>query len=301
MNLRLTLIAVAVLSLTSYAFGQAVPDGKEVKDGSSVRTPAGYTTILDKTYVQVGDWQGKMDLYLPPKSKTPSPVIIKIHGGGWTHGSRVSPGGLYFKMGFALVNVEYRFTQAAPAPAAVEDSRCALKYVITHAAELNIDPKRIVLQGGSAGGHLVLMTGLLGNDRRFDSNCPGNPDMSVAGIIDEYGPTDFTKNSWSIVVRNKSVVGWLGTHVDDEAFKASVSPITYIQPNSPPVLVIHGALDHTVPIEQSEVLEQKLKAAGVKTEMLVVPDAGHGKFTHDQDVLENERIESFLRSINLVK
>jgi len=301
MNHRLILVAATALTLTTCAFAQEVSDGSKVVDGSAVRTPAGYTTILDKTYVQVGDWQGKMDLYLPPKSKAPSPVVIKIHGGGWTHGSKVSPGGIYFKMGFALVNVEYRFTQAATAPAAIEDSRCALKYVIQHAAELNIDPHRIVLQGGSAGGHLVLMTGLLGNDRRFDSNCPGNPDMSVAAIVDDYGPTDFTQASWSVSSRNKSVLGWLGTHVNDEEFKASVSPVTYIQPNSPPVLVVHGALDHSVPMEQSDVLEQKLKAAGVKTEILVVPGAGHGKFTREQDALEDEHIESFLKSIHLVK
>jgi acetyl esterase/lipase len=301
MNRCLILVASAVLTFTIHAFAQEVSDGNKVADGSTVKTPAGYTTILDKTYVQVGDWQGKMDLYLPPKSKASSPVVIKIHGGGWTHGSKVSSGGIYFKMGFALVNVEYRFTQAAPAPAAIEDSRCALKYVIDHAVELNIDPHRIVLQGGSAGGHLVLMTGLLGNDHRFESNCPGNTDMSVAAIIDDYGPTDFTQVSWDISSRNKSVIGWLGTHVNDEAFKASVSPITYAQPNSPPVLIVHGALDHSVPIEQSEVLEQKLKAAGVKTEFLVVPGAGHGKFTREQDELEDEHIENFLKSIHLVR
>jgi acetyl esterase/lipase len=295
------LLTAAALTLTTHSFAQVALDAKPVPDGSSVKTPPGYTTILDKTYVKVGDWQGKMDLYLPPKSKTPSPVVIKIHGGGYTHGSRVSPGGIYFRMGFALINVEYRFTQAAPAPAAVEDSRCALKYVIDHAAELNIDPHRIVLQGGSAGGHLVLMTGLLGNDHRFESNCPGNTNMSVAAIVDDYGPTDYTQSSWSIMSHNKSVVLWLGSHVNDEAFKASVSPITYIQPNSPPVLIVHGALDHSVPMEQSDVLEQKLKGAGVKTEILVVQGAGHGGFTHDQDVLEEEHIQSFLKSIQLVK
>jgi len=301
MIFRYILIAAAAITVTAYVPAQEAADSKEVRDGSAVKTPPGYTTILDRTYVQVGDWAGKMDLYLPPKSGGPAPAVIKIHGGGWTHGSKVSPGGMYFRMGFALVNVEYRFTQAAAAPAAVEDSRCALKYVIDHAAELNIDPHRIVLQGGSAGGHLVLMTGLLGNDHRFESNCPGNTNMSVAAIVDDYGPTDFTQGSWSVISRNKSVVGWLGKHANDEAFKASVSPVTYVEPNSPPVLVVHGALDHTVPMEQSEVLEQKLKAAGVKTELLVVPDAGHGAFTHEQGVLEDEHIQAFLKAIQLVK
>jgi len=294
-NRRLALLALATLMLPFSAFAQDEPAAKVIP------APPGYTSILDQTYVTVGDWQGKMDLYLPPKKNGPSPVIIKIHGGGWTHGSRVSPGGIYFHMGFALVNVEYRFTQAAPAPAAVEDSRCALKYVIDHAAELNIDVHRIVLQGGSAGGHLVLMTGLLGNDRRFDGNCPGNEDMRVAAIVDDYGPTDFTQQSWPEISRNKSVLMWLGTHVNDEAFKASVSPITYVNKQSPPVILFHGDLDHTVPFQQSTVLSQKLKDSGVKTEDIVMKGAGHGGFTHDQGVIEDNDIQDFLKSAGVTQ
>jgi acetyl esterase/lipase len=263
--------------------------------------PAGYTSHLDVTYVKVGDWEGKMDLFLPPKQNGPSPAIIKIHGGGWNHGTRVSPGGAYFHLGFALINVEYRFVQAAPAPAAIQDTRCALKYVISHAKELNIDPSRIVLQGGSAGGHLVLMTGLLGNDRSFDVNCPGNTDMKVAAIVDDFGPTDFTAQSWPLIGRNKSVVNWLGSNAANEAFKASVSPLSYVTRQSPPVIIFHGDQDHTVPFEQSTVLEEKLKAAGVKTELVPVPGAGHGKFTHEQNAMEESKIQDFLRSVGVLK
>lgn len=267
----------------------------------AVVPPAGYSSQLDVTYVKVGDWEGKMDLFLPPASNGPSPAIIKIHGGGWTHGTRVSPGGVYFQMGFALINVEYRFVQVAPAPAAIEDSRCALKYVMDHAKELNIDPKRIVLQGGSAGGHLVLMTGLLGNDRRFDGNCPGDTDMRVAAIVDDYGPTDFTKQSWPIISKNKSAVNWLAAKANDESFKASVSPVTYVNRQSPAVIIFHGDLDHTVPFEQSTVLEEKLKAAGVKTELVVVQGAGHGKFTHEQGAFEDAKIQEFLKAAGVIQ
>jgi acetyl esterase/lipase len=266
-----------------------------------VTYPAGYTAKLDQTYAQVGDWQGKMDLYLPPKGHGPTPAVIKIHGGGWTHGSRVSPGGIFFHMGFALINVEYRFTQAATAPAAIEDSRCALKYVKMHASELNIDPNHIILEGSSAGGHLVLMAGLLGNDRRFDGNCPGNPDMRVAAIVDDYGPSDLTPALWSAAGGKKSVMGWLGEHADDKPFVASVSPINYVQRASPPVIIFQGTEDHTVPVEQSQVLEQKLKAAGVPTELVMVQGAGHGRFTHEQGVMEEDKIKEFLHTIGFIK
>ena len=87
-------------------------------------------------------------------------------------------------------NAEYRLTGQATAPAAVEDTRCALIYIVRHAKELNIDVNRIVIMGGSAGGHLALMAGLLGNDHRFDNNCPGVDGIKVAAIIDKYGITD---------------------------------------------------------------------------------------------------------------
>jgi len=299
MNRRLALLLLTALTLQTAARAQETPAAEEPA-AKAIPVPAGYTSMLDTTYVQVGDWQGKMDIYLPPKTNGPSPAVIKIHGGGWTHGSRISPGGAYFHHGFALINVEYRFTQVAPAPAAIEDSRCALKYVIDHAAEWNIDPNKIILQGASAGGHLVLMTGLLGNDRRFDGNCPGSQNMKVAAIVDDYGPTDFTQPSWSVISKNKSAVLWLGTHANDEAFKASVSPVTYVNKQSSPVIIFHGDMDHTVPVEQSNVLEQKLKDAGVKTDLIMVKGAGHGKFTHDQTAMEEQTIQDFLKSIGMM-
>lgn len=96
----------------------------------------------------------------------------------------------FFKQGFAVVNIEYRLTGQATAPAAVEDTRCALIYLIKNATALNIDVHKIVLMGGSSGGHLALMGGLLGNDHRFDGNCPGVENIKVAAIIDKYGITD---------------------------------------------------------------------------------------------------------------
>jgi acetyl esterase/lipase len=140
-----------------------------------VEYPDGYTAQLDVVYTKVSGWEGKVDLYLPPKTGKPSAVVINIHGGGWNKGVKESQTGFstFFKAGFAVANIEYRLTGQATAPAAVEDSRCALIYLIRNAKALNIDANKIVIMGGSAGGHLALMAGLLGNDHRFDTNCPG--------------------------------------------------------------------------------------------------------------------------------
>ncbi|RYE14826.1 MAG: alpha/beta hydrolase, partial [Sphingobacteriales bacterium] len=129
-----------------------------------VELPAGFISQMDIVYTKAGDWAGQMDIYLP-KSNKPTPVVINIHGGGWNKGVRQSQTGFnsFFKAGFAVANISYRLTGQATAPAAVEDARCALIYLIKNAKALNIDTDKIVVMGGSAGGHLALMAGMLGD------------------------------------------------------------------------------------------------------------------------------------------
>ena len=77
-----------------------------------VQLPAGFTSQLNVVYTRVKDWEGKLDLYLPPKDNGPSPIVINIHGGGWNHGVKESQTGFntFFKMGYAVANIEYRLT-----------------------------------------------------------------------------------------------------------------------------------------------------------------------------------------------
>jgi len=265
--------------------------------------PAGFTAQLNVVYVQTGGWDGRMDIYMPPKEKGTTPIVINIHGGGWNYGVKESQTGFntFFKAGFAVANIEYRLTGQATAPAAVEDSRCALIYLVQHAKELNIDVNRIVVMGGSAGGHLALMAGLLGNDHRFDTNCPGAGDIKVAAIIDKYGITDVWDWAYGPNITSKSATNWLGSHAKDENFAKSVSPMSYVNKNSPPVFIAHGDADPTVPYQQSVALHKKLQEAGVKTQFMTIPGGLHGKFTRDQNTELNKAIIDFLKSINLVR
>lgn len=266
-----------------------------------VEYPVGFTAQLNVVYTKVKDWEGKMDLYLPPNTKGPSPVVINIHGGGWNHGVKESQTGFttFFKMGFAVANMEYRLTGQATAPAAVEDARCALIYLIKNAKELNIDVNRIVVMGGSSGGHLALMAGLLGNDHRFDGNCPGIDDIKVAAIIDKYGITDVWDWGYGPNITSKSATRWLGDKASDKAFAASVSPLTYVSKNSPPVFIVHGDADPTVPYQQSVDMHKKLKEAGVKTEFLTVPGGLHGKFPKEENSRVNKAIAAFLKELHI--
>jgi acetyl esterase/lipase len=294
-NMKKLLLAIFTL-ISALLYGQ---EDTAIKP---VVYPAGFTSQLNVVYAKVNDWEGKMDLYLPPKTSKPSPAIINIHGGGWNHGTKESQTGFaaFFKAGFAVANVEYRLTPKATAPAAVEDVRCALIYLIKNAKALNIDVNRIVVMGSSSGAHLALMAGLIGNDHRFDTNCPGIDNINVAAIIDRYGIADVWDWGYGKNITSKSATNWLSKYATDKTFAASVSPITYVNKNSPPTFIVHGDADPTVPYQQSVELHKKFLEAGVKTQFITVPGGLHGKFPADENSKVNKAIMEFIKSVGVI-
>ena len=299
-------LSLLFIAFSITAFAQTTEDVKSdsVKLIKPVELPAGFTKQLDVVYTSGKNWQQKLDLYLPAQDgRKPTPAIINIHGGGWNHGSKESQSGFstFFKMGYAVANIEYRMTGEATAPAAIEDARCALIYLIKNAKALNIDVNRIVIMGGSAGGHLALMAGLLGNDNKFDINCKGVENIKVAAIIDKYGIADLTAsvNAGYGMKKDKSAIAWLGNYAADEKFIKSVSPINYVTKNSPPVFIVHGNADQRVAYQHSVDLNKKLVEAGVKTEFITVEGGGHGGFAKDKNSEINKAIAAWLTSLGL--
>ena len=268
----------------------------------AVEYPAGFAAKLNVVYTQVNGWDGKMDIY-HSTSGTPTPLVINIHGGGWNKGVKESQTGFssFFKTGFAVANIEYRLSGQATAPAAVEDTRCALIYLIKNAKTLNIDVNKIVIMGGSAGGHLALMGGLLGNDHRFDGNCPGVENIKVAAIIDKYGISDVWDWAYGPNKTSRSATQWLGDKSKDEKFAKSVSPIYYVTKNSPPTFIVHGDADPTVPYQESVALHQKYVEAGVKVKFMTVEGGLHGKFPKEKNSEVNKAIIEFLRELNIAR
>ena len=286
-----------MFSLVSVAYSQV-----DIPAIKTVALPNGYSSQLNVIYTSAPDWEGKMDLYLPSKEKGPSPVIINIHGGGWSGGSKDTQGGFssYFKAGFAVANIAYRLSGQATAPAAVEDTRCALIFLIKNAKSLNIDVNRIIIMGGSAGGHLALMGGLLANDSRFDTNCPGVKNIKVAAIIDKYGIVDVGDKRYG-KFRSGSEKKWLGEKLNDQTFIESVSPIYQLKKNSPPIFIVHGDSDPTVPIQQSIDLKKKLDDLAIKNEFMIIPGGLHGQFSADQNTEINNAILKFILSLKEFK
>jgi len=281
----------------------AAQEADSSKIYKTVEYPKGFTAQLNVVYTTVNGWEGKVDIYLPPKTNKPTPVLINIHGGGWNHGKKEEQGGFstFFKAGFAVANIEYRLTGQATAPAAVEDTRCALIYLIKNAKALNIDVNKIVIMGGSAGGHLALMGGLLANNHQFDTNCPAIENIQVAAIIDKWGIADVWDWGYGTNIKSKSAINWLGAKAKDKDFAASVSPMTYVSKNSPPTFIVHGDADPTVPYQQSVELHKQLLEIGVKTEFITVPGGLHGKFEKEKNAEVNKAIIKFILGLDNFK
>jgi acetyl esterase/lipase len=267
-----------------------------------VELPSGFTKQLNVVYTTVKSWEGKLDVYMPPKKEKPTPIVINIHGGGWNHGVKESQTGFntFFKMNYAVANVEYRLTPQATAPAAVEDIRCALIYIIKHATELNIDTNKIVIMGGSAGAHLALTAGLLANDHRFDGNCKTDVNVKVAAIVDKYGITDVWDWAYGKDITSKSATRWLGDKANDEKFAKSVSPLYLVNKNSPPTFIVHGNADPVVPYQQSVALHKRMDELGVKNVFITVEGGQHGKFPRDKNSEVNKAIADWLKSLGII-
>jgi acetyl esterase/lipase len=267
--------------------------------GQKVQLPQGYTAQMNVVYTRVGPWEGKMDLYLPPACKICklAPVVVHIHGGGFTHGSKESQAdfGVFFEMGFAVANISYRLAKIAPAPAAIEDVRCAVAYLAQNASTLNIDPTKIVTRGSSAGGHLALMAGLLCSENTFANHCP-NARANVAAIVGICPPTDLTKWDATAKKANKATRAWLGRGENDTSFMLNISPITYVGKNSPPVFIAHGSADKTVPLEQSQLLVEKLISEGVYVDFYTVENGEH-EFTRAERNAVNKAMAEFLKKV----
>src|SRR5215510_14803904 len=129
-----------------------------------VQVANSYSVAPDITYLRASGADLKLDVYRPSNATRPTPVLMFMHGGGWTNGSKNSslfaflP---FLEMGWAVVNVEYRLADVAPAPAAVEDCRCALRWIYQNATEYKFYLDNIVTSGQSASGHLALTTGMV--------------------------------------------------------------------------------------------------------------------------------------------
>lgn len=262
-----------------------------------------YAVRADLTYKTASGVEQKLDVYAHRDRSTPRPTVIYIHGGGWVGGSKEStilslmP---YLEMGFNAVNVAYRLGRVARAPAAVEDCRCALRWVVQNAEEYGFDTDRILVTGRSAGGHLSLTTGMLAESAGFDAECISRTDPKVAAIINYYGITDVADLMAGQPNEKSYTVSWLGSQRDKREIADSVSPINHVRKGLPPILTIHGDSDNAVPYSHAVELHKRLDAAGVPNQLLTIPGGRHGGFSQDEVSMIDKTIRTFLGANGLL-
>lgn len=275
------------------------------------RLAAGYFVTANIPYAPHNEF-ARLDVYQPcengipfkPCRNSPKPTLVFIHGGGWLDDATKETYALWFlpflQLGWIVVNVEYRPSGVAPAPAAVEDCLGALRWIGWNAELYNIDANQLVLAGPSAGAHLALMIAQLASDPQLchamfpavstQVACPRpRAVISWCGIVDLVELTEGP-------ARQDFVVKWVGT--DRATLARDLSPVTHANGQSVPVITAHGDEDPLVPYAQAARFHEALTRAGVYNKLVTLRGSGHA-FDANASLYAYPQIFDFLNTVGV--
>ena len=290
-----------------------------------VAFPGGVTGLPDLTYQILPGWRPtKLDLYLPPASFSgPRPTVMFIHGGGWTGGGPRLSGAFdnwpsvlaaMSARGYVVAAVSYRFSGEAPSPAAIQDVKAAIRWLRANSDKYRVDKTRMMTWGGSAGGQLAALAATsCGAPALEPAAAPGgarntnverqtagtaSPQLEsdcVQGAVTWYGIFDFRT-----MPANRRPAPYLGCGkdgcTDDQLRQPSAA--AYVTAQSPPMLMIHGSADTTVPVAQSQDFQKTLQAAGVRGELLVIPDVEHSFIGKTPEATRSASTQALARTVD---
>ena len=268
----------------------------------------GVVGIADLTYsVLPGFRPLRLDLYEPPGAPGSHPLVVFIHGGGWMSGHTRHSGAFedwpavlasLAAKGYVVASVEYRLSGEAPFPAAIQDIKAAIRWLRARAPQYGIDRQRAVVWGGSAGGQLAALAATsCGAAALRPTAAPPAPGARavvrpedgesdcVQGLITWYGIFDFATLAAQSGPDGPQRLGsaetapsrYLGCALSScsPAILAAASAAAYVDSNDPPALLIHGTVDHTVPVQQSRDFYALLRSKGVAAELVEIPGVDH--------------------------
>lgn len=248
----------------------------------TVAAHAGEAFRIEKDIAYLApDRKEKADLYLPASNPSGArrPAVVIIHGGGWTGGDKgaareINIGTNLALNGYVGLSINYvlastnKGTAKATWPQNLHDCMTAVRWLRKNAERLQVNPERIGVIGGSAGGHLAAMLAVIGGKDGLDPQGPyGEFSCRVQCAVDLYGPADLS---------GRLHLTMLGRSSEEapELYRAA-SPVTYVDKLDTPILIVHGTADKTVDVAQSRLFAAKLKEAGARHELVIVEGAPH--------------------------
>jgi acetyl esterase/lipase len=272
--------------------------------GADPAIPAGIVVQPDVAYL-AADRKERLDLYLPADRSRPVAAVVWVHGGGWMNGDRARArekniGYTLASWGYAVASISYTLGKGAW-PHNLHDVKNAVRFLRVHGAQYGIDPDRLAVAGGSAGGHLALLAGFTaGKDWEPTAPYPGVSN-AVRAIVDFYGPTHHLSRVKADKQGRATTERHMGNAVDvfaggdpsNHAALVASSPVTHVAPGVPPVFIVHGLADPTVFHGQSTELAEALSKAGVPHELILLSGVGH---TFDLDTWNDRPLGHDLRT-----
>jgi acetyl esterase/lipase len=279
-------IAVLLLLATSSAYAGTFTLHEAIEFAS----PAGESLLLD---LRVPDGPGA------------HPVVVYLHSGAWIMGDRTGgPARRQATRGYAVASIEYRLAPEHVWPAQVEDVKAAVRWLRAHAERFNLDPERIGIFGTSAGAHIGSVAATANDIPWLDGIALGNAQYSsrVRAVVDLYGPTDLLRLEEDKLpcIPLDGNAGWMppsllmGCRIQDcQDWTRTASPMSYVTPDDPPFLIMHGMLDCLVPFQQSITLHERLRDTGVHSQLVLIPKGDHGGKAFDEEKYE-QMVDVFL-------
>lgn len=292
------LLALAMGSAAAQApYDAATTYRKLVRDYPDIRiagaqAPAPVQLRKDLLYARRGDLSLALDLYLPGPDVRPAPLVLLVHGGGWGSGERANMAPLAARLaarGYAAATVSYRLSGQARYPAAIDDVRDALRWLRERASVHGIDPARVAIAGGSAGGQIAALVGML-------------EPQAIRAVVNIDGLSDFTlreaRRHEDDPDKKPSAAGaWFGgRYAEKAALWRAASPITHVGADSPPVLFItSGVARFSV---GREAMAARLAAHGVHAETVNLPGTPHSFWLFDPWVMPTvDAMTAFLERV----
>jgi len=251
--------------------------GKPVASAQALEQPK------DLVYARIDGKSLALDLYLPTGVQAP-PLLVWVHGGAWTTGSKASVPPVFLANGFAVASVDFRQSTEARFPAQVHDIKAAIRYLRANAPAYGYRADKIAIAGDSSGGHLAALVGVTNDHRELEGTVGDNPKQSssIQAIVSYYGASDLRtilaqSTPFGLNMRRPALERLLGALPDQvPELAALASPVSHVDAQDPPLMLLHGDHDPQMPINQAHELQGAYEKLGLDVTFVVVHGAGHG-------------------------